>query len=458
MPTRPAPRSTCAFRSWTTMAGDSPSGTTTPWTIPGNLAITRIRIWNTSPMHCRIATSPWSRRICLHSFSCATARRGAGPGRRTRWATIWWRRRRSWAPRCATPSGVVKTLQGSELAGVKYRHPLIARETPVVLGAHRHGGGGHRPRAHAPATARTTSPGRALYGLPIFGAGGWPRAIHQRGRHRRARRRQVFDANPKIVEMLGGAGALIEFGRQGLRDPPQLSPLLALQEPVIFRATDQLVESRSIKELDLPGRGRTTIRKSGARGESTEMLRRTMASSPPGARSDPRHGRESPRLVRLAPARLGRGHSGGVLRERSRGAGLHEAMDTSAAILIRKARTPGSTRTWPVCYRRIPDARSAAQQSLKKRPTSSTSGSTRARASPPCSPAELAHAGPAGRPLPRGLRSARGWFNSSLTIAVAPAAPRPTRRCSPTASSSTAKGARSPSLWATRRSAGMIKE
>ena len=34
------------------------------------------------------------------------------------------------------PDRIKKTLQGSELEGWKYRHPLVARESPVVMGAH----------------------------------------------------------------------------------------------------------------------------------------------------------------------------------------------------------------------------------------------------------------------------------------------------------------------------------
>src|SRR5205814_4645842 len=113
----------------------------------------------------------------------------------------------------AHPERIVKTLQGSELSGWKYRHPLIpSRECPVVLGAH--------------ATAETgtglvhTAPGHGeddfhmgvQHGLPIWApVDGLGRSTGDVGIPG-LEGVKVFDANPKIVELLASAGALLHAG------------------------------------------------------------------------------------------------------------------------------------------------------------------------------------------------------------------------------------------------------
>src|SRR5262249_37767325 len=128
--------------------------TTTPWTIPANLAITA------NPDLQYVAYDLPGRgpvvvaKDLLHAFlaECAPAElEETAVGKKLK-----------------SPERVRRTLQGSELQGWKYRHPLVARESPVVLGAH--------------ATAETgtglvhTAPGHGeddfhmglQYSLPIF--------------------------------------------------------------------------------------------------------------------------------------------------------------------------------------------------------------------------------------------------------------------------------------------------
>src|SRR5205085_2181725 len=67
---------------------------------------------------------------------------------------------------------------------------------------------------------------------------------------------KVFDANPKIIEMLAGAGALLHEGKIKHSYPH----CWRCKNPVIFRATDQWWIALD-KELELPRLGRKSIRR-----------------------------------------------------------------------------------------------------------------------------------------------------------------------------------------------------
>jgi len=220
--------------------------TTTPWTIPANLAITA------NPDLQYVAYDLPGRgvtvvaRDLLHAFlrDCAPAEL----------------EKTEIGEKLAQPARVLKTLQGSELQGWKYRHPLTARESPVLMGAH--------------ATAETgtglvhTAPGHGEddfrigveNGLPVFapvdGHGRFTEEVAIPG----LAGLKVFDANPKIVEMLASAGALLNHGGKAFEIRHSYPHCWRCKNPVIFRATDQWWIGLDL-EVELPGRGRTTIRK-----------------------------------------------------------------------------------------------------------------------------------------------------------------------------------------------------
>ena len=233
--------------------------TTTPWTIPANLAITA------NPDLEYVAYALPDRGVTivakdlLHSFlrDCAPEEllrpsQAAGDdllaAARATGATL------------KHSDRIVKTLQGSELSGWKYRHPLVARESPVLMGAHATAEAGTGLVHTAPGHGEDDFNMGVQYGLPIFApVDGHGRFTNEVGIEGLAGLK-VFDANPKIVEMLAGAGALLNAGGKAFEIRHSYPHCWRCKNPVIFRATDQWWIAFD-KELELPGRGRTTIRK-----------------------------------------------------------------------------------------------------------------------------------------------------------------------------------------------------
>src|SRR5260221_6146371 len=98
------------------------------------------------------------------------------------------------------------------------------------------------------------------YGLPIFApVDGHGRFTAEVGIDNLAGLK-VFDANPKIIEMLASAGALLNAGGKAFEIRHSYPHCWRCKNPVIFRATDQWWIAFD-KELELPGRGGTTIRR-----------------------------------------------------------------------------------------------------------------------------------------------------------------------------------------------------
>ena len=233
--------------------------TTTPWTIPANLAITA------NPDLQYVAYDLPGRgptivaKDLLHSFlrECApgeltdpSAARGEDlvSAARATGATL------------RHPERVRRTFAGSELAGWKYRHPLIARESPVVLGAHATTEAGTGLVHTAPGHGEDDFNMGVQYGLPIWAPvdalGRFTEEVGIAG----LSGLKVFDANPKIIEMLVSAGALLNAAGKAGQIRHSYPHCWRCKNPVIFRATDQWWIGIDV-ELELPGRGRTTIRK-----------------------------------------------------------------------------------------------------------------------------------------------------------------------------------------------------
>ena len=215
--------------------------TTTPWTIPANLAITA----NPELQYVEYELPRGSVIVAkdlLHGFLRACA-----PGELLQ---------TDLGEKLKDPQKVKRTLQGSELAGLRYTHPLIAREGKVLMGAH--------------ATAETgtglvhTAPGHGEddfrigveNGLPVFA----PVDSHGRFTAEVAieglQGVKVFDANPMVIEKLAAAGALLHEGKITHSYPH----CWRCKNPVIFRATDQWWIALD-EELPLPGLGRKSIRR-----------------------------------------------------------------------------------------------------------------------------------------------------------------------------------------------------
>ena len=220
--------------------------TTTPWTIPANLAVTA------NPDLQYVAYDLPGRgptivaKDLLHAFL-----RDCAPDELAK---------TEFGDKLQHPERVIKTLQGNELSGWKYRHPLVARESPVILGAHATADTGTGLVHTAPGHGEDDFNMGVQYGLPIWapvdGHGRFTADVGIEG----LAGVKVFDANPKIVEMLAAKGALLNRGGKAFEIRHSYPHCWRCKNPVIFRATDQWWLGLDL-ELDLPGLGRTTIRK-----------------------------------------------------------------------------------------------------------------------------------------------------------------------------------------------------
>ena len=128
------------------------------------------------------------------------------------------------------PERIRKTLQGSELAAWKYRHPLVDRESPVILGAHATADAGTGLVHTAPGHGEDDYDMGVQYGLPDLDAGRQPWPLHRRRRHRRTRRIEGLRREPEGDRDARLRRRPAQRGRKAT-DPPQLPALLAVPEP-----------------------------------------------------------------------------------------------------------------------------------------------------------------------------------------------------------------------------------
>ncbi|HUO78709.1 MAG TPA: isoleucine--tRNA ligase [Steroidobacteraceae bacterium] len=130
-------------------------------------------------------------------------------------------------------SGVIARLSGAALEGLRLRHPFYEREVPVILGTH--------VTLEAGTGAVHTAPGHGLddyivgqrYGLPVDNpVGGDGRFVASTPLFAGL---QVFEANPRVIEVLAAAGRLLSQAPYRHSYPH----CWRHKTPVIFRATPQ---------------------------------------------------------------------------------------------------------------------------------------------------------------------------------------------------------------------------
>ncbi|HWT85228.1 MAG TPA: class I tRNA ligase family protein, partial [Myxococcales bacterium] len=185
--------------------------TTTPWTIPANLAITANPdleyVAYDLPRHGVTVVA----KDLLHAFLKECAPEELAQASDARGDDLLSAARATGAT-LKHPERIKKTLQGSELEGWKYRHPLVARESPVVMGAHATAESGTGLVHTAPGHGEDDFNIGVQHGLPIWapvdGLGRFTGDVGIPG----LEGVKVFDANPKIVELLASAGALLNAG------------------------------------------------------------------------------------------------------------------------------------------------------------------------------------------------------------------------------------------------------
>ena len=304
---------------------------------------------------------------------------------------------------------------GTTFALTKFQHPFLDRVVPGVLAKHvtlEQGSGiVHTAPGHG---AEDFQVGQE-YGLETYAP------VDDDGRFTEGlpeyKGKTVFEANPRIIELLKSRGALVAEGKLQHSYPH----CWRCHNPVIFRATEQWF-------IHLDGDG--AQRCAGAEGAASGSLRvRALEEIPKvqwtpewGARAHSRDDRGASRLVHFAAARLGRASGDFLLRRMRRDSERFRGAAPSHTLVRTGRRGRVVPRTRPKNCSRGHDAASAAARTGARRTDILDvwfdSGSSHlAVLDPPGTPdAELPW--PADMYL-EGPDQYRGWFHSSLLIGVA---------------------------------------
>jgi isoleucyl-tRNA synthetase len=135
----------------------------------------------------------------------------------------------------ADPTKVLGYLEGKALEGLRYRHPFMNRESPVILGEHVTLEAGTGLVHTAPGHGQEDYEVGLRYGLeilnPVDGAG---RFTAEAGKYEG---KKIFEANPEIVNDLHASGHLLSDPKASLRH--SYPHCWRCHNPVVFRATDQ---------------------------------------------------------------------------------------------------------------------------------------------------------------------------------------------------------------------------
>jgi isoleucyl-tRNA synthetase len=219
--------------------------TTTPWTLPANLAV--------------------SVNARLDYAICAVNRRGEGPAPAASHLVVAAELRESLETSLGLELTSLLAVKGADLEGIVYRHPLLERTSPVVIG-------GDYITTEAGTGLVHTAPGHGVddfntgktYGLPVLCP------VDEAGNLTAeagpfAGTNVLKDANPTIIEALERTGLLLKQERYEHRYPYDWRT----KKPTIFRATEQWfasVEGFRAAALDaiaavewLPASGRNRI-------------------------------------------------------------------------------------------------------------------------------------------------------------------------------------------------------
>ncbi len=240
--------------------------TTTPWTLPANLAVS--------------VNANLSYAIC--QVRAEAASEGASEGASNRYLVVATDLVESLQTSLGLQLEPLLNVNGAELEGILYRHPLLERTSPVVLG-------GDYITTETGTGLVHTAPGHGVddfntgkkYGLPVLcpvdEAGN---LTEEAGPF--AGTNVLKDANPRIIEALKATGALLAEHRYEHRYPYDWRT----KKPTIFRATEQWFASvegfrsqalAAITEVEwLPASGRNRIESMvGERGDWCISRQRT---------------------------------------------------------------------------------------------------------------------------------------------------------------------------------------
>ena len=189
--------------------------TTTPWTLPANLAV--------------------SVNERLDYAICAVAARGETPAPAASHLVVAAELREGLETSLGLTLTPILSVKGADLEGIVYRHPLLERTSPVVIG-------GDYITTEAGTGLVHTAPGHGVddfntgrkYGLPVLCP------VDEAGNLTAeagpfAGTNVLKDANPAVISALEGTGLLLRQERYEHRYPYDWRT----KKPTIFRATEQ---------------------------------------------------------------------------------------------------------------------------------------------------------------------------------------------------------------------------
>jgi len=222
--------------------------TTTPWTLPANLAVTAHPdfqyvayelhgevlvvakdllapfLKDVAPLELAVSDVPTKHSPLAHEAA-------TGGGGISQVAAL------------ADPRKVLATIDGKALEGLRYAHPFMGRECPVILGEHVTLDAGTGLVHTAPGHGQEDYEVGLRYGLeilnPVDGAG---KFTEKAGKYAG---QKIFDANRTIVEDLRGSGHLLAASELRHSYPH----CWRCHNPVVFRATDQWFLSLAHQDL-----------------------------------------------------------------------------------------------------------------------------------------------------------------------------------------------------------------
>ena len=224
--------------------------TTTPWTLPANLAVAvhpglEYVFYDLGSRVVVLAKDLLARVLAEVAPEHLAVRKVAAAGGEISAAAL------------VEPGRILGYVLGKDLEGFAYRHPFVDRQSPVVLGDHVTLDQGTGLVHTAPGHGQEDYELGVKYGLEIYNP------VRADGRYDdtvqppELRGVKVFDANPRIVQLLVDRGVLLN--RSGDMVEHSYPHCWRCHNPIIFRATPQWFISMD-RPLDATGGLDATLR------------------------------------------------------------------------------------------------------------------------------------------------------------------------------------------------------